>query len=252
MTKIEAVTTFHEAGLRKYGLRMLSTYDKHWSGGIPLTVYYEDWHPSQYGIPDYPLVRYRDLALSDWLGDFKIRHADKRPVSGYRMDVVRFSHKVAALLHALSCTDAHFVIWLDGDIVTHEDFHIEDLEPMLPTDTWIAWLNRDRNYPECGFYIINTQHPAHGRAIEQLRAMYDGDKFLHEKEWHDSYLLQQVVLWNGIVPRSLSGRGARTHHPLVAGPLGHWFDHLKGKRKDNGRSYTFDLVGVQRKERYWR
>lgn len=249
---VEAVTTFNEKGLRMYGMRMIHTFDHHWSCGVPLIVYNEGWTPHRYGLPDYPLVSYRDLVQSsDWLADFKLRHAHRRS-TGYRMDVVRFSHKIAALLHVLENTSADYVIWLDGDIVTHADFDEEHLRALLPVDTWIAWLDRSMTHPECGFYILNTKHEAHATMVKQLRAMYADDLFLNEKEWHDSYLLQQLVLRNGLVPRSLSGEVAfRTHHPLVNSPLGKWFDHLKGNRKVHGRSGRCDLH-VKREERYWR
>ena len=39
-------------------------------------------------------------------------------------------------------------------------------------------------------------------------------------------------------------------HPFVNGPLGRYMDHLKGGRKDEGRSSDKDLV-VARTEAYW-
>lgn len=248
--KIAAVTTFSSKGLIEYGRRMIETFDKHWSCGVVLTVYAEGWTPQQHGIPPYINVRYHDLAASDWLASFKIRHKGK-PTTDFRRAVVRFSHKIAALIHFCETTDADFVIWLDGDIVTHTDFDIEHLETLLPHDSWITWLNRTAMYPECGFYIINTRHPRHADMMRELRRLYEDDGFLQEKEWHDSYLLQQAVLRNNIEPRSLSGVAARTHHPLINGPLGKWFDHLKGARKAQGRSPKSDLH-FKRDEGYWK
>jgi hypothetical protein len=39
-------------------------------------------------------------------------------------------------------------------------------------------------------------------------------------------------------------------HPFVNGPLGSYMDHLKGGRKEQGRSSDKDLV-VTRTEEYW-
>jgi hypothetical protein len=39
-------------------------------------------------------------------------------------------------------------------------------------------------------------------------------------------------------------------HPLINGPLGKWMDHMKGGRKEQGKSKTSDLM-VNRTENYW-
>jgi hypothetical protein len=39
-------------------------------------------------------------------------------------------------------------------------------------------------------------------------------------------------------------------HPLINSVLGKWMDHMKGVRKEEGRSRTKDLM-VNRTEGYW-
>jgi hypothetical protein len=39
-------------------------------------------------------------------------------------------------------------------------------------------------------------------------------------------------------------------HPLINGVLGKWIDHMKGVRKQEGRSRRQDMM-VTRKESYW-
>ena len=39
-------------------------------------------------------------------------------------------------------------------------------------------------------------------------------------------------------------------HPFINGPLGTVMDHLKGNRKNDGKSRAADLV-VKRQEEYW-
>jgi hypothetical protein len=80
--------------------------------------------------------------------------------------------------------------------------------------------------------------------------MYAEDGLFSLAEWHDSFVLWEVVKRAGVAAKSLSGAGARTNHPLVNGPLGAWFDHLKGRRKKRGKSDRFDLK-VRRAEAYW-
>jgi len=247
-----AVTTFNTDGLNKYGRRMLHTFLKHWSAGVTLDVYYEDWNPAQ-EVQD-ELLTYVPIESSTWLAAFKKRNRERNNSQGYRWDAIRFSHKIAALLSACMRhqADAQFLIWLDGDIITHTDFDVEHLDTVLPYHESIAWLDRSRFYPECGFYVLNLWHTGTRALLELLYQMYAGDGLFELKEWHDSYVLQQCVIQLDVPVKSLSGvQGFRTHHPLVNGPLGQWFDHLKGERKSKGKSMKYDLL-VKRDEDYWR
>jgi hypothetical protein len=105
-------------------------------------------------------------------------------------------------------------------------------------------------YPECGFYMINCRHPRHREMVAALIAMYEHDALFKLPEFHDSFVLQRVVELAGVGTKSLSGGASKTTHPLVNGPLGKWFDHLKGSRKQAGRSKPGDLR-VKRTEAYW-
>ena len=255
--KIDAVTTFNDKGLAQYGINMLRSFYERWAFETTLHVYTEGWYPyqlSEHGVdPDWPQFRFYDLNIaSKWLVPFKLRHAGLSTMPGFRHDVVRFSHKVAALCEAARNSDADYLIWLDADVFLHQDFCIENLQPFLPQgNEWIAWLDRTRAYPECGFYILNLKHPLHELNLAAFENMYTQDLFLQEKEYHDSYLLMRVVQTRNIVAKSLSGKGKMSHHPLVNGPLGKYFDHLKGRRKEVGRSLASDLV-FRRDEPYWR
>ena len=243
--KFGAVSTFNREGLDLYGRRMMASFRRNWPVEVALTVYAEGWQGPA-GLATVDL-----LAASPWLAAFKARHARRR-FRDYRWDAVRFSHKVAALCHAASVSDADVLIWLDGDIVTHARVSIDDLAGLAPKgEEWIAWLDRVRMHPECGFYMLNCRHSRHRQMMEAFERMYRDDALFGLREWHDSYVLQQVVAQSGIVAKSLSGAGARTTHPLVNGPLGRWFDHLKGGRKLTGKSMPSDLK-VARTEGYWR
>lgn len=245
MSEFLAVTTFNAIGLEKYGRRMMNSFVRFWPEQVPLWVFNEGWRE----LGGWSLVPLE--TASDWLPHFKARHAARR-TDNYRLDAVRFSHKIAALIAADELMSRRFLLWIDGDTVTHSRLTLTDLINLAPTrGEWIAWLDRSHAYPECGFYIIDRDHPRHQEMMTRLREMYDGDKLFLEKEWHDSYILQQVVLQAGVTAKSLSGTGYRTHHPFVNGPLGQWMDHMKGARKVKGKSPPIDLK-VKRREEYWR
>lgn len=246
MSSFMAVTTFNRRGLEQYGERMVGSHHRHWPAEVPLRIYSEGWDkPNE-------LWNVWPLESSDWLDAFKYRHAH-RDTSNYRMDAVRFAHKIAALLLADANMSARYLIWIDGDVFTHSPITLDVLRSWAPREgAWISWLDRRNVYPECGFYIIDRQHDRHIEMMTRLRRMYAGDALFVEKEWHDSYILQQCVLQAGVGTTSLSGPVAsRTSHPFVNGPLGAYMDHMKGKRKQKGRSHRSDLY-VSRREPYWR
>lgn len=224
-----AISTFNTAGLQKYGRRMISSFCRQWPEEVPLRLYSEGWKE------EFPAVAVYDLlASSPWLAAFKARHK-ARTFRDYRWDAVRFAHKVAAVCHAAR-GPADYLIWLDGDTFTHSPISVADLEQLAPKTEWIAWLDRAKSYPECGFYILNCRHPRHFEMIVTLERMYRDDELFGLKEFHDSYVLEQVVKMAGIETKSLSGEGHRTNHPVINGPLGKWLDHLKGSRKEIGRT----------------
>ena len=79
------------------------------------------------------------------------------------------------------------------------------------------------------------------------------------EEWHDSYVFGNIL--NKMKAEFQCLRLYRRHdnkrcitggggHPLINCELGKWMDHLKGARKDTGKSLAKDLVN-QRNELYW-
>lgn len=223
-----AVSTFNAEGLALYGRRMMESFRQNWP--IPLRVYSEGWEG------DVDL-----LAASPWLADFKARHAG-RAFRDFRWDAVRFAHKVAAVCHAAR-EDIDYLIWVDGDTFTHSPVTMADLRKMLPEGgQWIAWLDRTMAYPECGFFVLNCKHPQHERLIGTFEAMYAEDRLFSLPEFHDSYVLEQVVKASGVATMSLSGAARKTSHPAINGPLGAFIDHMKGQRKTSGRTPARERV----------
>jgi hypothetical protein len=262
MTRFAAISTFNVDGMRLYGRRMVESFCRCWPSEVSLRLYSEGWDADAFLAHCQPwsaslsrlaaeTCEITHLAsASPWLDSFKARNRD-RICRGFRWDAVRFSHKVAAVCHAASTIDADVLIWLDGDIFTHAPVAIADLEALAPAvDEWISWLDRASMYPECGFYMLNLRHENHPGFISAFEAMYADDALYGLAEYHDSYVLQQVVEREGAMAKSLSGAGRATSHPLVNGPLGQWFDHLKGSRKREGRSRSSDLK-APRREGYW-
>ena len=245
---IAAVTTCHAAGWEQYGRRMAKTWVDNWP--VPLWVYGEGFRAAD----DTFVQQSSDLhKVAPWLAKFKAEHPYKRPgVYDYRFDAARFAHKVAAVVAAAEACLFDYLIWVDADTVTHQPVPMEFVEFLLPQgDEYIAWLDRRHKYPECGFFILNCRHPRHAALIAAFKDAYTTGSLFKMAEWHDSYVLEQLVLGMGLLTRSLSGEaGYKTSHPFINGPLGAYMDHLKGPRKNVGRSHARDIK-VARTEPYW-
>jgi hypothetical protein len=70
-------------------------------------------------------------------------------------------------------------------------------------------------------------------------------------EWHDSYVFDAVKGRIGMAELDWSaGLIKGEGHPLINTAWGSYLDHLKGNRKNSGRSNDKDLIRPRR-ERYW-
>lgn len=248
--KIQAITTCSAAGWEQYGRHMAGRWAENWP--VPLHVWFEGFPPD----PALEGVHWSDLDSIGWLQQFKRDHAHRTPRSpyNYRLDAVRFAHKTAAVIQsALDQFDCDWLIWVDADTVTHRPVPPEFVQSLLPQGReFLAWLDRVGNYPECGFYVLNLRHPAMPERLATWRSWYVTGRLFQLREWHDSFVLQQLVETAGLGTKSLSGdRARRTSHPFVNGPLGAYMDHLKGSRKVEGKSRRGDLK-VRRTEDYWK
>lgn len=228
----DAVTTFAPQHWESHARRCVETFDQYWSD-----------------VQLYPMSD-ADLAEgSDWLASFKARH-QYRPTANYRLDAVRFSHKIAAIELAYRRGTSECLIWIDADCVTHAPADSAWLDGLVRGADF-AFLKRASKYSECGFMVFRR-----GKACDELIAkvtnLYRTDALFALPEWHDCMALDRMreEMGDRLNWVSLSGDAENTAHPLINGPLGERLDHLKGKRKQLGRSKPSDLK-VKRREAYW-
>ncbi len=259
------ITTCNAEGWQQTGRRMVETFARFWPADVHLLVYTEGF--------ECPLMRnVRGLEFPQWFVEWKKRHAlnpdahgldyrRNRPGKPYdfRRDCVKFAHKIAAITTAALYAEYDLMVWMDADTLTHR--HVDEtwLRSLMfdgQAEPYMAWLDRRRLYPECGFLLFNCRHRAHRPFMTALRDLYESDRVFDLSETHDSYVLQQLVRqWaaNDQMPEpvSLSGAAAASHHPFPLSELGSRLDHAKGPRKKYGRTPRHELQG-KRREEYWR
>lgn len=280
MPAITVVTTFHPSGLTLYGQRFLDSFARRVDKRIKLIVYAEDCKPTN---PDPSRIKILDArtALSK-LNEFKDKWKDvpkangdisKDPVFGkrkdsnktFKWDAVRFANKVYAVFDACE-RSKDWCVWMDADTYVHNAWSYEEFLDLLPKTSWITYVGRGKGsqtWPECGFYGLNLNNIVCQEFLQEFERMYtdaENGIFLLD-EWHDSYVFGHIVNnMKRTAPNVLdysaemylreakSGGGG---HPLINGVLGKWIDHMKGDRKNTGKSNPSDII-VNRSESYWK
>jgi hypothetical protein len=267
--KFAVVTTFHEKGLSTYAQRMIDTFCQNWPNEVTLHLYPEKCNPRipnhsritltdvDTGVPDLKAFKERWKNVPHANGDiskFPRLASRKDSHKPFKWDAVRFSHKVYTIFHCAKNIDADVLIWMDADTICHSAITLNDLERMIPVDSDICYLGREGKYTECGLYSMNLKSESTKLFLTAFQKMYDQAEagIFTLEEWHDSYVFDVV---RKTVPKLsqhnwsqgiIRGEG----HPLINSQWGAWLDHLKGDRKDLGRSKLKDLK-VKRTEAYW-
>ena len=264
--KYTVCTTFNADGYEKYGRRMIQTFLQTWPCEVTLVVYAEGCAVTETApnlvVHDISIVDSLTTFKSAWAGvprangdvsDDPVRSKRKDSGKGFKWDAVRFAHKVYSIFHCARSISTDWLIWVDGDTVCHGAITLGDLDRLCPPDRDLCFLGRQGKYSECGLYAMNLTRPDTKTFLQRFQRMYDDAEhgIFTLKEWHDSYVFddvrKQCVLneldWSGHL---ITGEG----HPLINSEWGAYLDHLKGARKDLKRSKRADLK-VPRTEAYW-
>ena len=271
------VTTFNQAGYQQYASRMIDTWLAHWPSTVTLCVYAENCGVQQ----SAPNLRVFDLLEASpelcrfkqqWasvprangdVSDDPVRARRKDSGKGFKWDAVRFAHKVYSIFACSRGCGSDWLLWMDADMVCHNPIHTADLDRLCPADRDLCYLGRRNKYSECGLYAMNLRSHRTQAFLQEFQRVYDdADRGIFQlEEWHDSYVFDSVRTrcdlrcwdWSQDLgdlrahPRASSGEG----HPLINSEWGRWLDHLKGDRKQLGRSKPSDIK-VARGEDYWR
>ena len=268
--KYAVVTTFNASGYERYASRMIDTFLQNWPQEIDLYVYTEDCAIRQ----SAPNLHVRDLhAVSPeivtfkqrWGGDPRARgmvatgpadRKGKAPGIGFRWDAIRFSHKAYAVFHSAANCDADVLFWMDADMVCHTPITEEFITSQMPPKIGLAYLGRERKFSECGLYGMNLRDNITLTWLREFQLAYDSGRLMTMSEWNDCWVFDETrnevqathpkwrqLNWSAGL---IKGEG----HPLINTAWGAYLDHLKGKRKETGRSTAKDLI-QPRTEDYW-
>jgi hypothetical protein len=267
--KYSVVTTFNASGYKQYGSRMIDTFLKNWPATVQLKVYAENCNVAQTApnlqvvdletaSPELAVFKQQWKSVPKANGDVStdpVRSKRKDAGKGFKWDAVRFAHKVYAIFAAAKDPTVDCLIWMDADSVCHSPISESAVEQFCGHNVDLGFLGREGKYTECGLYSMNLRSAAVQAFLQEFQRMYDDAEsgIFTLDEWHDSFVFDAVrkkfkeqlkeLNWSAGVVR---GEG----HPLINSAWGAYLDHLKGDRKDLGRSKSKDLK-ITRQEAYW-
>jgi FkbM family methyltransferase len=241
------VTSFNKQGYEQCGEQCIETFIKHWPNDIKLRIYSEDME-----LDSTERIKFTNLYVAQPdLKQFKKRNAHRK-VPGYRLDAVRFAHKVFAIIDAAKHCKTDRLIWLDADTLTHAPIPRQFVEDLLPHEFATACLLRPKRFSECGFVVYNLNHKFITTFLDYWHKLYATDKVYNLAEWHDSYIYDQLRIKFNLPTKNLSNQELNdNNHPFINSDLGKYMDHFKGKRKGIGQSTDKDLL-IDRPEQYWK
>lgn len=268
--KFAVVTTFHEAGYRQYGKRMIDTYMKNWPKEVTLHLYPEKVNPLivdhsriglidlDTGVPDLAAFKEKWKNVPHANGDVSgIPKLAKRKDSHkpFKWDAIRFAHKVYSIFHCAQNCDADVLIWMDADMVCHSPITLDVIEQLIPEDKDLCYLGRTNKFSECGLYSLNLRSEKTQKFLKEFQRFYDdaNNGIFTLEEWHDSFVFDAVrekfpdMKQHDWAKGIIKGEG----HPLINCEWGKYLDHLKGDRKKTGKSLKKD-IRVVRNEAYWK
>lgn len=233
---IAVVTTFPSNCWELYAKQMLTSFVQCWPSEIPLLVKLDD----DLVLTDLQkMLRSSDAIAIGFDDDHKAfveRNKDKDDKENYRFQAVRFCHKVFAIKHALDSINKmiesgisapRYLIWMDADVVTNRKMSLDELEACLPKEgDCVSYLGRnDWPHSECGWLAFDLENGG-GLAINAMINAYINDDVFKEKEWHDSWI------WDALVLKKMSCTNltpdARGMDVWPQSPMGKWSTHYKG------------------------
>tara|TARA_B100000900_G_scaffold77627_2_gene62159 strand:- start:5516 stop:6361 length:846 start_codon:yes stop_codon:yes gene_type:complete len=279
MKTISVVTTFHPEGMEKYGQRFLNSFANMVDKNISIVVYAENCMPHTNDPNQIKIINAKEVTK---LNTFKERWGKVPKANGippddikarrprdwhkaFKWDAVRFANKVYAVFHAAETCGTDWLVWMDADTFVHSNWTYKQFAKLLPDDKWLTYVGRGKGsqtWPECGFYGMNLKHPMCIQFLKEFERFYEdpNNGIFELEEWHDSFVFghilnQMTLIDNNVLDYSAdmyikSAKTGGGGHPLINTELGTWIDHMKGARKDKGKSLSKDII-VSRKEAYW-
>lgn len=223
--RYEVITTMSQKNWDQYGKDFLDSYVKFWE--VPIHVYWEgNDHPKGYS----KQVCWHNLEKDVDRAAFLETYADKHS-QDYRFNATKFCHKVFAFTDSKRrAKGVDYWIWLDADVESLAEVSNETLDSFCVEGFSGTYLGRkDWHHSELGFLAV---HKSAWGLLERLREIYTSGELFSFKEWHDSYIFDQIkdeFGWWYNLSQDIPGM-----HVWDDCPLGSYMAHKKGPLRKKG------------------
>lgn len=245
MSQHSVVVTFPRSKWAEYGQFCVPSFDEHWPLDVEAFVYLEG--PGEITHKSSERVHFLDIEeilkpVREFEERNRFREIDDFSVNGdIKFQAAKFARKVFAQLDQLKNPKTRYVWYIDADCKTLQPITEQFLNSIVKQGQYVSYIDRPETYTETGLIVWDTEHPEHENWIKLYEECYTEDKIFSYPAWHDCYAFdhatRNLLNRNRIKMFDLGyGNWKKTSHPLVAGPLGKYFDHLKGERKFIGTS----------------
>lgn len=194
------------------------------------------------------LLRAQDVVLVGMQPDhaaFVQENKHRDHAQDYRLQAVRFCHKVFVLRHVLSRALAEpeslrpeFLLWWDADAILNRAVTEAELLALCPRgDETCSYLGRkDWDHSEAGFIGFNIANGGAEKILSFMHTYYTQGFVYSLPQWHDSYLFD--VARGDLPARNLSA-GVAGNNVWAGTALASFSEHRKGhEAKARGRALT--------------
>jgi hypothetical protein len=244
MSEHSVVMTFPISKWKEYGQHCVPSFDTLWPKDTQAYIYLEGegevpYHAtSRVNYIDYSQIRAPIDAFEERNKDKGIADLSISPIGNIEVQAAKFARKVFAQLDQLKNPQTRFVWYLDADCKTLQPLTEHFLNLIVKQGQYVSYIDRPRTYTETGLIVWDTQHPEHKNWLKLYEECYTEDKIFQYDAWHDCIAFDhatKTMLHDGKFEMFDLGFGMwkYSNHPLVAGPLGKYFDHLKGPSRKN-------------------
>lgn len=262
---LTVITGWSPAGWLEYGHRFLRTFQAHWPLDVRLVIYGEPevetlqadhiksgGHDVRFiGLDRIPgctefLWRHRDSQAAR--GRLRMPHhqwKERAVAAGYnwRYDAWKFCRQGFIPWHASQTLETQWLLWLDGDVVTHRTIESASvITGLMPPRATVAYLGREPKHPDIAFQLYRLNIGGHPLAqsprtmLAEFARLYWSDDVFKLKEWHSAYVWKEAAARTQMRDSLHNLTPGGSGHVWHQSPLAQWGDHLKGDRKSRDRS----------------
>jgi len=287
---INVVTSFHPKAWDLYAKEFLTSFEEKWDKKIHLSVYYDGGELPEDKVESDRISYFKLEKDKEW-ADFQETYGENngRPEGyeevqewppknfvqddtyNYRMDAVRFSHKVFAITgeakrlihiahkqaigmgHNPINTDIGHLVWLDSDSKTKKNISYDQASDMICTGDnieldEISHLGRTAiDYSCTSFITFNLSSVRVQEFLSDFRGLYVSGELFGYREWTDAFVFTRLLTMytiHGLKVNNIS-EGCKDLDAFDIAPIGNYMVHNKGNQKITGELPP-DVDGPQR------